>query len=298
MKVPNVLCAAFLLATTLSAAVELAAVTVPPSEYVEGELLVKFADGTFSRQADQANARIGAQVLRAFPACGWQHVRLPSGMTVQMALAAYLALPEVAAAEPNYYFEPAAGSDSPPDDPLLDSQWGLARIAAAHAWKFTTGSPEVVVAVIDSGVRYDHEDLAANMWRNPGEIGLDDSGGDKATNGVDDDNNGYVDDVYGIDPGAGDTDPMDEGVPGIPWGHGTCVAGIVGAVGNNGKGIAGVNWEVRIMALRVFGAGAGFTTSKLLEAFEYVTLMKQRGVNVRVTANSYGVGTSMPHWHR
>ena len=294
MNLPNVVCTAFLLATSLSAAAELAAVTLPQSEYVEGELLVKFADGPFSRQTDECNARLGAQVLRAFPACGWQHVRLPTGMTVRQALAAYSALPGVAAAEPNYYFEPASGSDIPPDDPLLADQWGLAKIAAPYAWRFTTGSPEVVVAVIDSGIRYDHEDLAANMWRNPGETGLDGLGRDKAANGVDDDDNGYVDDLYGIDPGAGDTDPMDEGVPGIPWGHGTCVAGIVGAVGNNSKGVAGVNWEVRFMALRVFGAGASFTTSKLLEAFEYVTLMKQRGVNVRVTANSYGVGTSMP----
>ncbi len=281
------------LATLLFAVAELAAVTVPPSEYVEGELLVKFADGPFSGQADQGNAWVGAEVVRAFPACGWQHVRLPIGMTVREALAAYAALPGVVAAEPDYYFQPAGGSDTPPDDPMLPDQWGLAKIVAPHAWTLTTGSREVVVAVIDSGVRYDHEDLAANMWRNPGETGLDDSGLEKSTNGIDDDTNGYVDDLYGIDVAAGDSDPMDQGVQGLTWGHGTCVAGILGAVGDNGKGVAGVNWEVQIMALRVLGTGASFTTTKLLAAFEYVTMMKQRGANVRVTNNSYGT-SSMP----
>src|SRR5207244_2135070 len=86
-----------------------------------------------------------------------------------------------------------------PNDPMFSQQWYLKKIGATNAWATTTGSTNIVVAIIDTGVDYTHPDLAANMWRNPGETGLDDQGRDKATNGIDDDNNGYVDDVYGVD---------------------------------------------------------------------------------------------------
>jgi subtilisin family serine protease len=126
--------------------------------------------------------------------------------------------------------------------------------------------------VIDTGVDYTHPDLSANMWRNPGEI---------AGNGRDDDNNGYVDDVHGIDAQNLDTNPMDDDD------HGTHCAGVIGAASNNGVGVSGINWSVRIMALKFLGPDGG-STAAAIKCFEYVTMMKQRGINIRVTNNSWG----------
>jgi subtilisin family serine protease len=139
----------------------------------------------------------------------------------------------------------AASAPTPiiPNDPKFSAQWDLKKIGMPNAWAITTGSSNVVVAIIDTGVDYNHEDLAANMWRNPGETGLDANGNDKATNGIDDDGDGYVDDVYGIDTVDHDSDPMDLGYTLLgnpePNYHGTHCAGIIGAVGNNGKGGCG-----------------------------------------------------------
>ena len=148
-----------------------------------------------------------------------------------------------------------------PNDPNFKDQWNLKLIGMPTAWEVTTGSTNVVVALIDTGVDYNHEDLKDNMWRNPGETGLDANGGDKATNGIDDDGDGYVDDVYGVDVANGTGDPMDTGSfwpPGTtPFNHGTFCAGLIGASGNNGKGMVGVNWSVRIMAIHRSGGNYG-----------------------------------------
>jgi subtilisin family serine protease len=193
----------------------------------------------------------------------------------------------------------AASAPTPiiPNDPKFNAQWDLKIIGMPNAWAITTGSSNVVVAIIDTGVDYNHEDLAANMWRNPGETGLDANGNDKATNGIDDDGDGYVDDVYGINTFDHDSDPMDlgynlQGTP-EPTYHGTKCAGIIGAVGNNGKGVAGINWSVQIMALRVAGGDelsierVHAFVGDVVEAFNYVIQQRRRGVNIRVTSNSY-----------
>lgn len=139
------------------------------------------------------------------------------------------------------------------DDSLYDQQWYLDQISAPAAWDTTTGSHDVIVAVLDSGVDPDHPDLVDNLWVNPGEM---------ADNGKDDDGNGFVDDVHGWDfvrddntpePDAGERAFSEDGVA-----HGTVISGIVGAVGNNGVGVSGVAWSVRIMPVRILdNEGAG-----------------------------------------
>jgi len=284
-------------------------------------LLVKWRDGPASAAAVEGNARIGATVKRNFPALGWQLVELPPGLSAGDALRAYQQLASVAAVEPDGRVAlepPRAPSTGPrpvdihplsltPDDPRYNSQWHLRKIAAPEAWDITTGSSNVVVAVIESsGVDYTHPDLAANMWHNPGETGVDDQGRDKATNGLDDDNNGFVDDVHGANVRDGTGDPMDVGSWSSPdinrSYHGTFVAGVVGAVGNNRLGITGVAWSVQLMAVR-FGGGDSsdpqvytptLFASGLLAAWDYVLMMRRRGVNIRVANNSYGGFLDIP----
>jgi hypothetical protein len=151
-----------------------------------------------------------------------------------------------------------------------------ADVDAPEAWDLTTGSSSVVVGVIDSGVDYTHPDLAANMWRNPGEVA-----GDRRDN----DGNGYVDDVYGYDFRYNDSNPMDDN------GHGTHVAGTIAAVGNNARGVAGVSWNSKIMALKFLGADGSGDTAGAIRALDYARNMKVKyGVNVRLTNNSWGGG--------
>lgn len=184
-----------------------------------------------------------------------------------------------------------------PNDPLFDRQWGLhntgqkalitagavgADINALDAWDSSTGSGDVVIAVMDTGVDYLHEDLRENMWINPGEI---------PGNGIDDDGNNYIDDVYGYDfaadlAGHNDGDPM-----GIES-HGSHVAGIIAAKGNNGIGVAGVCWDAGIMAIKVFRPTTPepyIYLSDEIEAFEYIVKMKT-GYNVNVAAINCSYG--------
>src|SRR5262249_52737270 len=153
-------------------------------EYVAGELLVKYRAN--SAQTRAGIEQTGARVLRDFPAIRWQHVRLPSGMSLAEGLAHYRSLPGVELVQPNFVYHTLAT----PNDPQFGSLYGLGKIQAPTAWDTTTGSANVVVADIDLGVDYNHEDLKDNMWRNPGETGLDANGHDKATNGIDDDGDG------------------------------------------------------------------------------------------------------------
>ena len=170
-----------------------------------------------------------------------------------------------------------------PDDPLFAQDWGLdntgqtvqgvtgtadADIDAPEAWDQTTGSSSVVVAVVDTGVDYTHPDLAANIWTNPGE-----TGGGKESNGVDDDGNGYVDDWHGWNFGLDTNDPMDAA------GHGTHVAGTIGAAGDNGTGVTGVNWNVQIMPLRVADANGNLSDAAVAAAFAYAGHMGAKVVN-------------------
>lgn len=158
-----------------------------------------------------------------------------------------------------------------PVDRLVDAQWQFfdGGIEVRTVWGRRVTGGNVVVAVVDSGVDLRHRDLAANLWTNPGEV---------AGNGVDDDGNGFVDDVHGADVVDGDGDPTDTD------GHGTHVAGIIGARGNNRRGVAGVAWRARIMAVRVLDATNAGTTGGLAAGIRYAVRNGARVVNV--SANS------------
>ncbi|MCC6026465.1 MAG: S8 family serine peptidase, partial [Caldimicrobium sp.] len=198
--------------------------------------------------------------------------------TLESAKSKLMKLPEVEYVEPNYIYKLQG---TVPNDFYNFDLWALQKIQAPQAWDIAKGSNEVIVAVIDSGVDYTHEDLAPNMWVNTREI---------PDNGIDDDGNGYIDDVYGIAPGYSQidedlkiSDPMDL------IGHGTHVAGIIGAVGNNGKGIVGVNWNVKILSCMAADPLFGLLSlANTLECYEYIASLKDRGENIKVINASYG----------
>ena len=177
-----------------------------------------------------------------------------------------------------------------PDDEYFDQLWGLhntgqeingttglladADIDAPEAWERSTGSAEVIAVVLDTGVDYTHADLQENMWVNQVEA--------DGEAGVDDDENGYVDDIYGIDAYNEDSDPYDDNR------HGTHVAGTISARGDNGSGIAGVTWNTRIMALKFLSGKGSGPVSAAIECMDYVIALKERGENIIVVNTSWG----------
>ncbi len=187
-------------------------------------------------------------------------------------------------AEPDYMVH----ADVMPNDSRFDELWGMhntgqtggtddADIDAPEAWEISTGSSNVVVGVIDTGVDHSHPDLASNAWVNPGEI---------AGDGIDNDGNGYIDDVHGINAITDAGDPMDDN------GHGTHVSGTIGATGNNSEGVVGVNHEVSIVGCKFLDASGSGSTSDALKCMDYMVALKNNGVNLRVLNNSWGGGGS------
>lgn len=181
--------------------------------------------------------------------------------------------PNVEYVVPNYY----RYLDATSNDPMYAKLWGLSNplrngidIEAERAWDVTQGSKNVVVAVIDTGIDYTHPDLADNIWVNEAEA--------NGQPGVDDDGNGYVDDVHGYDFVNSDSDPMDT------WGHGTHCAGTIGAIGGNNVGVVGVNWNVSLMAVQIFTPEKGAATdSEIIAAVDYAVAN-----GAHVLSNSWG----------
>ena len=255
------------------------------SWYVPGEVLVRFRDDVSAAAMSEAHDAVGAEVRTTFAIVpNLQLVHLTSSADVVDAVARYTARAEVLYAEPNMRLW-IDDVDLTPNDPLYPSMWNLnntgqtggtpdADIDAPEAWKRSTGSPTVAVGVIDTGIDYTHEDLAAHAMPNAAEC--------SGAAGVDDDANGYVDDCHGIDPFNGDSDPMDD------HDHGSHTSGTIGAVGNNGIGVTGINWDVQIVACKSHNlAGAG-TEAAVIECLQYMEIMKAEGLNIVATNNSYG----------
>ncbi len=185
--------------------------------------------------------------------------------------------------EPNYI----VSIDANPNDSRFSELWGLHNTAqtggtnnvdidAPQAWNITKGSNSIVVGIVDTGVNYNHPDLTNNIWVNPGEI---------AGNGIDDDHNGVIDDIHGYNALNNSGNPLDD------HSHGSHCAGTIGGVGNNNSGVAGVNWNVKIMALKFLSSSGSGTTADAIKAIEYAVRMKNKGVNLRVLNNSWGGGS-------
>ena len=238
--------------------------------YRPGEIIVRFQSGVSPESIRKLNEFIGAQILKKIGRQPIYTVKIDDDARVPAAIGFYKSSGIVVSAGRNLLRYPMAGPVF--NDPYFAYKWGLSIADARDAWKIEQGNASVVVGVIDTGIDYTHPDLAANIWLNVKEK--------EGMPGVDDDNNGYVDDIYGYDFADNDADPMDHD------GHGTHVAGIIGAVANNGTGVVGVCPHVRLMALKVQGDStgqSGMAVADIIAAMEYA---KEKGV--RIFNCSYG----------
>ncbi len=265
---------------------------LPPSaDFVPGQLIIRFKAAVTPEQIADFYAEYGlaekANLNNAATANAGGLKLAAAVVTVNENLVTLMESdPRVEYAEPNYLLH----MFKTPDDADFDRLWGLsntgqtggtagADISAEDAWNISTGSSTVIVGVIDTGVDYNHEDLAPNMWVNPGECPQNKC----EPNNKDDDNNGYIDDFHGINAITDSGDPMDD------FGHGTHVAGTIGAAGNNKLGVVGVNWTVRIAACKFLSASGSGSVAGAIKCFNYFhDLKNKQKQNIVLTNNSWG----------
>ncbi len=244
--------------------------------YVPGQVIIRLNPSTSPAEALAIRTSLGATVATRFQRIGAELWRI-DGTDVSGAVDRYKDDPRVDYIEPDYIVE---ALEVFPNDPRFPEMWGLhntgqsggtpdADIDAPEAWSLETGS-DVLVGVIDTGCDWHHVDLAANIFTNPGEI---------PANGIDDDGNGYIDDVRGWDFVNNDNDPADDN------GHGTHTSGTIAALGDNGIGVVGVSWSARILPLKFLDSGGFGSTSNAILAVQYATAM-----GARLTSNSWGGG--------
>ena len=254
--------------------------------YAEGEVIVKFKKGVSLSKSNTIAASLSMNMKRRFSVLSkirgqeYLFLRAKNIKTTAQMILELRKDPNVAAVSPNYRNRIMAT----PNETRFSELWGMhntgqtggtvdADIDAHEAWDTNTGSSTVIIAGVDTGVDYTHPDLAANMWKNPNEI---------AGDGIDNDGNGYVDDIYGINAITDTGDPMDD------QGHGTHTAGTFCGVGNNSIGVAGVSWNSMIMALKFIAENGGLD-SDTLKCFEYILDQKlNHGQNIVAINASYG----------
>jgi subtilisin family serine protease len=272
---------------------ELALAALDRAQHVPDELLVQYRQGVSDADKGAARGRIGAVHVEPIVSELWrldfkgdlELVRIPPGIGIAAAVRGLEMDPAVEFAEPNWiYHHTATSNDTYYTNGSLWGMYGDATTPsnsfgsqAGEAWaRGNTGSGTVYVGVIDEGVMYNHADLAANIWTNPFDPG----------GGGDNDGNGYVDDVHGWDFAGNNNSTYD----GAQDDHGTHVAGTIGATGGNGTGVAGVNWNIKLITAKFLGNGGG-TTANAIKAVDYITDLKTRHeLNIVATNNSWGGG--------
>lgn len=255
------------------------------SKFVPGEFIVKFKDIKIPISSiDNLNYKYHVHSMKKIfrngkdtPLENIYIIKVPEDTDILSTTQEYSSYPEVEYAEPNYHFQFCGF----PNDNDFNKQWSLhnsgqtggtedADIDAPEAWDIETGVPDIIIAVLDLGVDYTHPDLVDNLWINEDEI---------PDNELDDDENGYVDDIIGWDFGFKDNDTKDE------YGHGTLCTGVAGAVTDNGIGIAGMGWDCKVMPLIVLGPHGGVTG--ILNGIEYAVDNGARVISMSFTTTTH-----------
>jgi hypothetical protein len=256
-------------------------------EFEAGEIIVKFREGIPQASVQSLLLAEGMSILHEMDNPGLMLLSVPKGRELEK-IEELKRNPLVEYAEPNYIVQVAdtiavephyysvRAPDVTPDDPYLSpqSQWNLFKIEAPAAWQITTGSDRVIIAFVDSGVDLDHPELKDKIWTNPGEI---------PGNGIDDDGNGYVDDVHGWDFVNRDGEPQDD------YWHGTFVSSIAAAETNNGDGMAGVSWGAEIMPVKAMNDRFDSETRYLTGAIQYAADNGAKIINLswQLTGSDY-----------
>ncbi len=260
---------------------------VQTPESVPGEYVVKFKDNAVAaRSLNTLTASVGSYVKDVIPNLNTIVIKRPVFETQSNVLITLRQNPSVEFIEPNYIYR----ASKVPNDVMFGQLWGMLNvgqqdssrkegvagmdIGAEKAWDITTGSKDVIVAVIDTGVNYKHPDLADNMWTNEAEL--------NGQTGVDDDGNGIVDDIYGANFVNADKptgNPLDDN------GHGSHCAGTIAGVGDNGMGVVGVAWQARVMGVKFLSGSGSGSLDGALKGIDYAVSM-----GAKVLSNSWGGG--------